>query len=250
METSLSPCVLAEQAVARLRAGADPVRAAGARRYFKNQVDFLGLTTPQLRELAAELAARVRKHWTIDEVFQFCEALLPDRYHEPRGLAILVLTRFKKELGPDAFERIRRWLERDYLDNWALVDATCPELAGHLLLLHPALQDAIREWAGSPNRWVRRASLVSWLKLTKKRELLDKIYAMAEVHFSDPDDLIQKANGWLLREAGKTDVDRLEDFLRRHGPQIPRTTLRYAIERFPGNKRQALLTETRSHRLG
>jgi len=234
--------------LARLRAGADPVRAAGARRYFKDQVDFLGLTSPQLRELAAELAARVRRRWTLDEVFQFCEVLLPDRHHEPRGLAILVLARFKKEFEPGAFGRIRLWLERDYLDNWALVDVTCPELVGHLLSCHPALQDAIREWAGSPNRWVRRASIVSWLKLCKRRECLDRIYAMAEPHFGDPDDLIQKANGWLLREAGKADPDRLEAYLRGRGPKIPRTTLRYAIERFPGDKRTSLLSETRRHR--
>ncbi len=92
---------------------------------------------------------------------------------------------------------------------------------------------------------MRRASIVAFLKLVKLQECLGPAYAMAARHFDSKDDLVQKAAGWLLREAGKRDMARLEKFLLHYGPTIPRTTLRYAIERFPEGKRKRLLVLTR-----
>jgi 3-methyladenine DNA glycosylase AlkD len=99
--------------------------------------------------------------------------------------------------------------------------------------------------ASSPNRWVRRASLVSLLKLARRPEHRNAVYAMAVRHFASDDDLVQKATGWLLREVGKADMRALAAFLRAHGPRIPRTALRYAIERFPAATRRSLLVSTR-----
>jgi 3-methyladenine DNA glycosylase AlkD len=129
-----------------------------------------------------------------------------------------------------------------------LVDVLCPNSVGALLEKYPDLVEAIKNWVKSPNRWVRRASIVSFIKLAKNPGYLDAIYEITRSHFADADDLIQKANGWLLREAGKTDMVRLEEFLRLFGPSIPRTTLRYAIERFPESKRKALLLATQKPR--
>jgi 3-methyladenine DNA glycosylase AlkD len=94
--------------------------------------------------------------------------------------------------------------------------------------------------------WVRRASIVGLIPRARRGESLDLVYGIAKRLHSDREDLIQKAVGWALREAGKTDPARLEHYLRTNGPAIPRTTLRYAIERFPETKRKALLTDTRS----
>lgn len=109
----------------------------------------------------------------------------------------------------------------------------------------PASELEQRDDRRSPNRWVRRASIVSLLKLARRPEYKDAVYAMARRHFGSADDLVQKAAGWLLREVGKQDMRALEAFLRAHGPRIPRTTLRYAIERFPPARRRALLVSTR-----
>ena len=92
---------------------------------------------------------------------------------------------------------------------------------------------------------MRRASAVSFIKLARRGQRLDDVYAVSRRLFPADDDLIEKANGWLLREAGKTDMPRLEAFLIRHGPKIPRTTVRYAIERFPEEKRKRILEKTR-----
>ena len=111
---------------------------------------------------------------------------------------------------------------------------------------YPDLLVEIEKWAEAKNRWVQRAAIVAFLKLVKKDEYLNAAYAMTARHFANRDDLVQKANGWLLREAGKRDMKRLEKFLLANGPAIPRITLRYAIERFPEAKRRILLKKTRA----
>src|SRR4029077_15815972 len=129
--------------------------------------------------------------------------------------------------------------------NWATTDAICGVLIGPLLVRYPTLAPRMRTWARDGNMWVRRASIVGLIPLARRGESLDLVYDVARRLHGDREDLIQKAVGWTLREAGKTDMRRLERYLRANGPAIPRTTLRYAIERFPERKRRALLEATR-----
>lgn len=243
--SKIPPKKLADEARRRLQALADPARAQGAQRYFKEKVRFLGISTPDMRELDRELFLKIKPEWGVAEATEFCRIMLADPYHEVRGLGILIFERYRKDFPKSAFETIKGWLQADCCNSWALVDVLCPASVGALLEKYPDLVKEIKGWVKSPNRWVRRASIVSFIKLAKKSQHLDAIYHIVQMHFDDSDDLIQKSSGWLLREAGKTDLVRLEEFLRRHGPAIPRTTLRYAIERFPDSKRRALLISTK-----
>ncbi|OGD19429.1 MAG: hypothetical protein A2W03_12785 [Candidatus Aminicenantes bacterium RBG_16_63_16] len=231
--------------VERLREKADPVRAAGAQRYFKDTIVCFGLTAPQIRELAAEAHGMIKGSWDVGEAVKFCGLMLANRYFEVKAVGILVLEKFWKDYPKSLFQTIKRWLLAGYCDNWASVDTLCPRSLGALLERYPDLVSSIKTWTKSPNRWLRRASLVSFLKLTRKPGFLDPVYEVSKSLFADADDLVQKANGWLLREAGKADPARLEKFLTANGPAIPRTTLRYAIERFDAGKRQAILVSTR-----
>ncbi len=241
----ITPQKLAAEGIKRLKALADPVKAAGAQRYFKETVSFLGIATPDMRELTKEFFQEIKPEWGVGEAMEFCAIMLADPYHEVKGLGILIFERFRKDFPKSALGTIKGWLLADYCNSWALVDVLCPTSIGTLLEKYPDLVTEIKSWTSSPNRWVRRASIVSFIKLARKTQYLDAIYDIVRSHFGDRDDLIQKASGWLLREAGKADMARLEKFLRRHGPAIPRTTLRYAIERFPESKRRALLLATR-----
>ncbi len=243
---TLTPEGMAAVWVERLREKADPVRAAGAQRYFKGTIRCFGLTAPQIRELAAEAYGMIKGKWAVGEAVEFCGLMLADRYFEVKALGILVLERFRKDYPKSLFRTIRGWLLADYCDNWATVDTLCPRSVGALLEKHPDLVPSIKSWTRSPNRWLRRASLVSFLKLTRRPEFLDAIYEVSRSLFADADDLVQKANGWLLREAGKADPPRLERFLAANGPAIPRTTLRYAIERFDEKSRRSILVSTKS----
>ena len=136
-------------------------------------------------------------------------------------------------------------LSANHSANWATTDAICGALIGPLIVVHPELAPRMRGWARDPNMWVRRAAAVALIPSVRQGRALDLAYEIARRMHPDKEDLIQKAVGWMLREAGKPDPGRLERYLRANGPSIPRTTLRYAIERFPVNRRKSLLKATR-----
>lgn len=240
----LTPAAVEREALALLRSKADPRRRAGVQAYFKEPVRAFGVTAPEVRQIAARLHRQL-KGWTVADAIRLCDRMLARPQLEAKGVAILLLHRHRKAYPQALFARVHAWLLGNRLANWASVDALCPEVIGVLLATHAPLRRRIEAWARSPNRWVRRASIVSWLKLARRPEHKDAAYAAARRHFDSDDDLVQKAAGWLLREVGKQDMRALEDFLRAHGPRIPRTTLRYAIERFPPARRRGLLEGTR-----
>lgn len=231
---------------AALRTEADPVKAAGAARYFKGRVAVYGVSAPRVRAVAADLHRAVKGRWTVRDAVELCEILFPKPELESKGVAGLVLSRFRKEFSESLFDRIKIWLEKNYLDNWASVDVFCTDVLGFLVETYPRLEKEIRTWTDHPNMWVRRAAVVAFIKPARKPQYGDTIYGIVSDLFSDCEDLIHKACGWLLREAGKCDRDRLERFLLCNGPAVPRTTIRYAIERFPEEERRRLLETTRA----
>src|SRR5262249_39497889 len=138
-----------------------------------------------------------------------------------------------------------RWLAKNYSANWATTDAICGALIGPTLVMHPEQARQTRAWSRDKNLWVRRASAVSLIPLARNGQCLGLAYDVAKRLHRDREDLIQKAVGWMLREAGKIDARRLERYLRANGPSIPRTTVRYAIERFSPATRRTLLSVTK-----
>jgi len=201
--------------------------------------------TARVRALAHEIYAANRERWSIDDAIAFAELLITDRHLEAKSVGIEVMARYRRSFTPRLLPLWKRWLARNQSANWATTDAICGFLIGPLLLEHPELADHMHGWSRHRNMWVRRASIVSLIPLARKGAALDELYDLARTLHGDDEDLIQKAVGWALREAGKADAVRLERHLREHGPAIPRTTLRYAIERFPDAKRRALLAATR-----
>ena len=244
--SSLSPAAVATLIIDRLAGMADAEKARQVQKYFKETVRSFGVSSPAVRNLAKEIHVATRGKWTIAEAIDLCDRLFPRPELEAKSVAALVLLRRQKEFARPLFRTIHDWLANDYMNNWASVDIFCPQALGVLLVRYPVLLPRIEKWAGEPNRWVRRASVVAFLKLAKREEFLGAAYAMAARHFASDDDLVQKAAGWLLREAGKRDMRRLEAFLLAHGAAIPRTTLRYAIERFQEGRRRELLRRTRA----
>ncbi len=239
------PAAIARDVLKALAAKADPARARDVQRYFKEEVKSYGVGAPDVHALAGATYDRVKSDWTAEDAMALCDILFEEPQLEPKSVGSLVLFRFRASFPPALFTRAKGWLAADKLPGWASVDVFAPGCLGAFLELYPAYVERIKAWAGHPNRWVKRASLVSFIKLARKPAYQAPIYEISASILGVDDDLIHKANGWLLREAGKADPVRLEAFLRRHGRAMPRTTLRYAIERFPPEKRQALLRETK-----
>jgi 3-methyladenine DNA glycosylase AlkD len=242
-----SPIRAARAARSRLAALARPARDFDASRYFRGAgtLGFYNVSMPVVRQMGKAIARAHRDDWSVDDAGAFAEVLMADRYLEVKALGIEVLACYQRAFAPRHLRVWKRWLANNWSANWATTDGVCGMLLGPLLIAHPALVAHTRAWSRHRNLWVRRASVVSIIGLARRGQALDSAYAMASVLHADHEDLIQKAVGWMLREAGKADPVRLEHYLRANGPRIPRTTLRYAIERFPPAKRKDLLTVTR-----
>lgn len=245
--TSKSVADAAARAVRELTAQARPVGEFDPSRYFRTTepLQFLNVRTPIVRALGRAIAREHRDSWTIDDAVAFTERMLREPHLELKGVGIEVLGARRRELEPRFLPVFRGWLAANFAANWATTDTICGTLISPLLLSNPALVQRVKGWTRHRNLWVRRAAAVSLVRPAARGLALDEAYDVATALQADPEDLIQKAAGWLLREAGRTDPDRLARYLRQHGPSIPRTTLRYAIERFPARQRAALLRDTR-----
>jgi 3-methyladenine DNA glycosylase AlkD len=232
------------QAQATSPGGFDPAR------YFRTSeaLGFLNVRTPVVRALGRTTAREHRDDWSATDALAFADLLIRDRHLEVKGVGIETLACFRRQFAPSMLQTWKRWLAENHSANWATTDTLCGSLISPLLLAHPDLVARVTRWTAHRNLWVRRASAVSLVRLAARGLALDDVYGVATALGGDSEDLIQKAVGWLLREAGKSDPARLERYLRANGPAIPRTTLRYAIERFPADRRRDLLMATRSHR--
>lgn len=236
----------AQTIISELKALGNPVRAAGETRYFKNTITCFGTGLPNMQKLEKQLCKGLEKSWSVEDAMALCDALLKHKIMEPTLFALTFLERFADRVGEAEFYRCEKWLADDLLDNWAAVDTLCPHVLSTAIVQHSEFMTRIRTWTSSENRWLRRASAVTYVLPARRGQLLDEAYRIAEALLPDKtDDLVQKGNGWMLREAGKTDPERLERFLLAHGPNIPRTTLRYAIEKYSKEKRAELLAATK-----
>ncbi len=219
---------------ARLRAEANSQVAVISQRFFKTGPGeygegdlFLGIKVPVLRRLAREFCAAEAT---------VALALLSSRFHEERVFALLLLMQRYKQADEVERENLyRAYLANTaHINNWDLVDVSAPHIVGFHLQIRS--RSVLQQLAVSSDLWERRIAIVSTLHFIRSNEFADTLQ-IAEMLLHDEHDLIHKAVGWMLREVGKRDQSAEEAFLRMHYRAMPRTMLRYAIERFPENLR-------------
>ena len=242
----MTPQQLARRARALMKQAANPAVAASQRRFFKpwEKVHVLGISTPGVRQIARELHRQIRPTWSYADAVMFCDILMRDRYIEARSLGLELLARYSRHFEIGLAAHAKRWLLENRCDNWALTDGLCMAILSPLLAKFPPLATGFEAWTKSPNLWLRRAGVVTFVKPAGKGVHLDAVYRLAAALACDEEDLMHKACGWLLREAGKADARRLEKFLLAEGHAFSRTTVRYAIERFPETRRRKILART------
>jgi 3-methyladenine DNA glycosylase AlkD len=239
-KTVAAAALEARRALQRL---ARPTGGFDASRYFRGEhaLGFYNTGTKPMRELARSIHLAHRDRWDVGDAMDFADTVIIDRYLETKSIGIELVARYRKDFSPGLLARWKRWLVGNHSANWATTDAICGMLIGPLLVKHPELAREMRTWSKDRNMWVRRASIVGLLPAVRARGQIDLVYEIAKRLHPDPNDLIHKAVGWALREAGKIDPGRLERYLRANVGVVPRTTFRYAIERYPAARRRALL---------
>ncbi len=218
---------------------ADPEKGADLQRFFKTGPGeyaegdcFRGIRVPVLRKLA-------KRYDGIDLVD--AGELLESHYHEDRLLALLLLVRKAAVGDGETRETIYRLYREKtaFINNWDLVDASAEHIIG--AHLDGKSKSALERLARSANLWERRMAVLSTFYYIKRGRFQETL-RLASMLLDDPHDLIHKAVGWMLREVGQRDLQVEEGFLRKHYHRMPRTMLRYAIEKFPEPKRQAYLS--------
>lgn len=222
----------------RLRQFASREKAALLQRFFKTGPGqygegdkFLGVVVPDIRKVMKEFR---------DAPLSEAVKLLHSPWHEDRLLALLILVD-QFERGDDAARNkvYSLYLKNTrYINNWDLVDLTAPKIVG--AHLNNGSRSLLYRFVKSKRLWERRIAILATFEFIRQDDFSDSL-ALAEQLLGDEHDLMHKAVGWMLREVGKRDVGVLEGFLKKHHRNIPRTALRYAIERFPEAKRKKYL---------
>ena len=193
---------------------------------------FLGLMVPQQRSVAKKYR---------DLKLSDVQSLLKSKFHEYRLIGLLILVHQYEKTDDDKVRTkiVSFYLKNtDYINNWDLVDLTAPKILGHWSLNHD--RKILYKLAKSESLWERRISILATFTFIKNNQF-DDVLKLSALLLTDSHDLIHKAVGWMLREIGKRNQSIEENFLKKHYKTMPRTMLRYAIEKFPEKKRQFYL---------
>ena len=219
----------------------DPVRAKHSQRFFKTGPGeygegdvFLGMTMPELRVIAKKYFSKVD--------YSAVQELVESKYHEFRMCALVMLV-YKYEKFPTERKEIYEFFMKNtkYINNWDLVDVTIPKTVGAYLVDKD--RSVLYKLVKSSDLWERRIAVLATFAFLSKGDFKDSI-RIAELLLKDKHDLIHKAVGWMLREIGKRDEAVLTEFLDKHVTKMPRTMLRYSIERLEEGKRKGYLRKT------
>ena len=246
--------MLATEIIERLKGVASEEKRNVQLRFFKTGVGeygygdkFFGVMVPQTRAIVKEVWQDI----TLDEI----ETLLHSPYHEARLTALLLLVKIYEECNKNGGRSMPRpylnnnnkqrifdiyTTNTDYINNWDLVDLSAPNIVGqHLFEKDCTL---LYEFAQSDHLWKQRIAVVATLYFIRKGEF-SHTYALAKLFMNTKQGLMQKAVGWMLREAGKRDANQLRNFLNEYKHIMPRTMLRYAIEKFSTEERREYLAK-------
>ena len=210
-------------------------------RFFKEDLNCYGCKAAQTNAIAKKFFPQL-KTTCKQELFELCEELLKSNVFEEMIVSIKWCEKIHKQFELKDFDLFERWIDT-YINNWATCDTFCNHSVGALVTAYPNLLPRLTAWTTSSNRWMRRASAVSLIVPAKAGHFLPEIFALAKALLVDTDDMVQKGYGWMLKEAAHTHEQKVFDFVIAHKKNMPRTALRYAIEKMPQKMRQQAMAK-------
>ncbi|MBN1212810.1 MAG: DNA alkylation repair protein [candidate division Zixibacteria bacterium] len=200
-----------------------------------------GLKAPVLRKISNEIYRGIDDK-SKKNILKIGDMLLEDGTRYFLFFAFEWAGKVKKDFEKNDFPRFERWLKK-YVNNWGACDHLCTGPLGHLVLLYPELSAKTKKWTTSKNLWLRRAAAVSLIVPVRNKLLLDEVFQTADNLLSDSEDLVQKGYGWMLKVAGDRYPDEVFDYVMKNKAIMPRTALRYAIEKYPLAKRKQAMVK-------
>ena len=207
-----------------------------AQRFFKEPVKFYGVKSAQVKKIATKYFREMEGR-DKSEIFALCEELLETGYGEEAFIAFEWAYRERKKFVPQDFFVFEEWVDR-YVDNWAKCDTLCNHTLGSFVEMYPEFIENLTGWASEKNRWLRRASAVTLILPARKGMFLKEAFQISDILLMDGDDMVQKGYGWLLKEASKKHQAEVFDYVMKWKANMPRTALRYAIEKMPEEMRK------------
>ena len=200
-------------------------------RFFKEDVKLYGIKSANVSRISKEHYKNITDK-SKSQIFSLCNELWKSGYMEESFVACNWAYNVRKQFEPDDFDIFEKWVST-YVGNWASCDTLCNHTVGTFVEMYPEYLSGLKKWAQSKNRWVKRASAVSLILPARRGKFLEDIFIIADILHSDKDDMVQKGYGWMLKAASEAHQIDVFNYVMRKKTTMPRTSLRYAIEKLP-----------------
>ncbi len=220
-----------EQVRQELKNSVDERTKNTAQNFFKEEIKAYGVKIYTVNVIGKAFFAKIKDRSKAD-IIGLCEELWRSGYLEESFIACNWSYGIQNQYDPGDFEIFERWVQH-YVNNWASCDTLCNHTVGEFIEKYPEYIFHLKQWAMSESRWIRRAAAVSLIIPARKGLFLDDIFQIANLLLLDKDDLVQKGYGWMLKAASQAYQKEVFDFVVQHKLIMPRTALRYAIEKMP-----------------
>lgn len=224
---------------AALKAHADPANTAGAQRFFAGGVKRYGVHRALLGGIVRDAVRELKTRGGLAAALQVADGLYRSQNMDEAALAVRILARFGRQLAPGHFPAFERWIEN--VSDWASCDSLCTRVIGPVVRDPPGVILRLVPWTRVRHRWRRRAAMVSLIPLARTGQNPPEILAICDRLLGDPDDMVQKSIGWLLKEATRRRADEIIAYLTAHREQTSRLVLRYAAEKLTPAQRARVL---------
>lgn len=222
-----------------LKQSSEPENRKSGKTFFKEEVQLYGVKTATITKIAKKYFNEMSEQKK-SEIFELCEKLWQSGFMEESFIACNWVYALREDYEPKDFSIFEKWLHQ-YVTNWASCDTLCNHTIGSFIEMYPEYLSELKQWTKSENRWVRRGSAVTLIIPAREGKFLKEVLDIADLLLTDDDDLVQKGYGWLLKAASESHQKEIFDYVMSKKEIMPRTALRYAIEKMPEDLRAAAM---------
>lgn len=225
----------------QLQQNADAKTKESGQRFFKETIKMYGVKTATVSKIGKEFFKEI-KNESKEKIFSLCEKLWQSGYMEETFIACNWSYNVWKQYEKKDFAVFEKWIKQ-HINNWASCDTFCNHTVGKFIEIYPEYLSELKKWTKSKNKWVKRASAVSLIVPAKKGQFLKDVFEISDNLLLDSDDMVQKGYGWLLKVASQIHQQEIFDYVMKNKAVMPRTSLRYAIEKMPLTLKKEAMTK-------